>query len=352
MSDSNMPDSNMPDSNMPDSNSSDSNTPDSDDAGAGRDTARAEKASLRVLHESVVREDEIDALGHMNVRFYGARALASTDRLLAELGVASGSLSTAGPLIHDLPQLFTRYQREQHAGAPLVVLGGLLAVNEKGLRIYHELRNPERDELAASFVHDVELRVPGESDRVSIPANVQKELARSIIEFPEGGRPRSIDLDRAPVAPTLADAQGDGLAFRLPRRVEPEDCDSEGRLSGEMRPFYMWGGDPIPPATRLDGPPLVDLPDGAKMGWASMETRSVMLEQPLAGMRVQAFAATVELARKTNLRRYWVFDLDTERLLLSNEVVELALHLGERRAIPIPDDIRAEMQASLREDLR
>jgi len=97
---------------------------------------------------------------------------------------------------------------------------------------------------------------------------------------------------------------------------------------------------------------LIELSDGAKMGWASMETRSVMLVQPMVGMRVQSFAATIELGRKTNLRRYWVFNVDTGELLLSNEVVELALHLGERRAIKIPDEIRANMTSELREDLR
>jgi len=314
--------------------------------------APSRPAPLRVLHESEVLAEEIDALGHMNVRFYGARALASTDRLLAELGVSAGDFGATTPLVYELPGLFTRYQREQHTGSPLLVMGGLLDVSDEGLRFYHELRNPERDELAASFVHDLRLRVPGEEEPLEIPDSVRKELEASRIEFPEQGRPRSIDLDRAPVAPSFDDAIADGLAFRMPRPVEANDCDAEGRLSAEMRPFYMWGGDPIPPLSRVDGPPLVELPDGEKMGWASMETRSVMVEQPVAGMRVQSFCATVEIARKTNLRRYWVYDVDTKRLLLSNEVVELALHLGQRRAIEIPEEIRSEMETKLRADLR
>ena len=88
------------------------------------------------------------------------------------------------------------------------------------------------------------------------------------------------------------------------------------------------------------------------MGLASAETRSVMLEQPMAGMRIQSFAATVELARKTNMRRYWVFDLDTGRLLLANEVVELALDLDKRCAIDIPDEMRERFASTARLDLR
>lgn len=309
-------------------------------------------APLRVLHESRVRAEEIDALGHMNVRFYGERALASTERLLAELGVKPADFGATEPLGYDLPRLFTRYHREQHTGASLVVLGGLLEAREDALRFYHELRNLERDELAATFVHDLRLRLPGRPDALHNPARLREFLASARVALPAEGGPRTIDLDRAPVAPTFAEALEAGLAFRLPREVEAENCDVEGRLSAEMRPFYMWGGRPIPPAKTADGPQLIDLPDGGKMGWASMETRSVMLEQPMAGMRTQSFAATVEIARKTNLRRYWVFDVDTGRLLLANEVVELALHLGQRRAIDIPEDIRAEMTENLREDLR
>jgi acyl-CoA thioesterase FadM len=309
-------------------------------------------APLRLLHESVVRSEEIDALGHMNVRFYGARALASTDRLLAELGVDADDFRAAVAVVHDMPCLFTRYHHEQHTGSSLEVRGGLVRVSEDGVRLYHELRNPEQDELAASFVHDIRFRVPGEDTPLLLPSSVLKELSRSISRIPEAGRPRTIDLDGAPVAPSLSEALESGLAFRLPRRVEADDCDGEGRLSAEMRPFYMWGGDPIPPEKLADGPSLIPLADGGKMGWASMETRSVMVQQPVAGMRIQAFAATVELARKTNMRRYWVFDLDTQNLLLSNEVVELALHLGQRRAIEIPAAIREEMLKNLRDDLR
>lgn len=308
--------------------------------------------SLRLLHESQVLDEEIDALGHMNVRFYGARALASTSRLLEELGLTVQERPELADCKADLPQLFTRYHREQHAGAALEVHGGVLAVGESGVRLYHELRNPERDELAASFVHDVEFRRTEGVAARTIPEAVRTSLRSSCIDLPEHGAPRTLDLDAPPVAPDFRDALESGLAFRLARRIEPDVCDDAGRLSPEMQPFYMWGGEPVPPAAALDGPPLITLADGAKMGWASMENRSVAVRALREGMLIQTFAATVELARKTNLRRYWIYDVESEDLLLSNEVVELALHLGERRALEIPSEIRAEMEEKLRSDLR
>lgn len=307
---------------------------------------------LRVLHESVVQPEEIDALGHLNVRHYGERALAATDRLLDALGLEGEAFAAAGPLAHDLPVLFTRYHREQHTGAPLVVHGGVIAIRPDGLRLYHELRNPERDELAATFLHDVTLHAEGDAAPLALPEALRKELAREVAPWPEHGRSRSIDVDAPPRVITLEHARESGLAFRLPRRLEAADCDADGRIGPASRPFTMWGGDPIPPATREDGPPLLDLPDGGRMGWAAMESRSIQLEPPTVGMTIQSFAAVVELARKTSLRRYWVFDVDTGRLLLTNQVVDLALHLGLRRAIEIPEPSRSELEAKLRPDLR
>ncbi len=44
-------------------------------------------SGLTTTHTSTVTEDQIDHLGHMNVRFYAVNARAGTDALLADLGL-------------------------------------------------------------------------------------------------------------------------------------------------------------------------------------------------------------------------------------------------------------------------
>lgn len=61
----------------------------------------------------------------------------------------------------------------------------------------------------------------------------------------------------------------------------------------------------------------------------------------MVDMRVQGSHATVKTARRTNLRRNWVYSIDPKSPPLSNEIVELTLHLGHRRAIEISADFRA-----------
>ena len=305
---------------------------------------------LQRLHESVVLESEIDALGHMNVRHYGERALAATAKLLERIDLPDLGVGAVTPGACDLPRLYTRYQREQLSGAPLEAHGGIVDVTERGFRFYHELRNPVREEIAATFMHDVcfpnaDLEEPPVIDHAIVEALEERRIV-----IPEHGRPRSIDLDASTRAPTLEDALEHGMAMRKPRVIESALCDEAGRVSADQRPFIMWGGEPLDGSE--SGPPVYDLEGGGRMGWASLEMRSVRLGPLREGARIQSFGAPVQVNKKTSMRRFWVFDLDSGKPLLANDVVDIALHLDERRAMEIPERMRAQLEQTLREDLR
>ena len=78
---------------------------------------------MRTFDTADVKPSEIDGLGHMNVRYYAERAQRANQALLAELGLAAGDDS--GMRLTQ-PDTYTRYQREQFAGATLEVRGGVL----------------------------------------------------------------------------------------------------------------------------------------------------------------------------------------------------------------------------------
>src|SRR5881394_580859 len=99
---------------------------------------------LAVTHTSSVTEDQIDHLGHMNVRFYGVNAHAGTAALLDALGVGRDDVQVV--------EAYTRHHREQLLDAQLVVRSGVLDVGRSDLRLYHELANDETGVLAATFV--------------------------------------------------------------------------------------------------------------------------------------------------------------------------------------------------------
>lgn len=305
--------------------------------------------NLERLYEGKVGGEEIDDLGHMNVRYYGERALNATGRLLSDHGLDSRTYESMRASL-EVNDVYTRHLREQLVGAPLAVMGGVLEAHEDGVRLYHELLNTENGELAAAFVHRVGLRSLDHHSTLRLPEIALKSLRESIVSWPEHGRPRSIDLDRPAPSLSLSEARERGLALRKERSVLEAECDSSGSVPASQRQELVWGGEPIPPNS--GGPPIFDLEDGSRMSMAALETRSQLMEPPRLGMRIQSFSATVDVAKKTTIRRAWVFDVDHERILFSNTFVDIALHLGKRRAMEIPPTMRARLEANLHSDLR
>lgn len=301
------------------------------------------------LYKGKVGPEEIDDLGHMNVRHYGERALSATARLLSTHGLDPRTCESMRTSI-ELSDVYTRHLHEQMEDASLAVMGGVLDVHDDGVRLYHELLNTESDELAATFVHRVELRSLDRLSILPLPEIAAKSLRESTISWPEHGRPRSIDLDRPASLLSLAEARERGLALRKERSILQGECDSSGSVPAFRRQDLVWGGEPIPPHS--GGPPFFDLEDGSRMSMAALETRSQILEAPRLGMRIQSFSATVDVAKKTTIRRAWVFDVERERLLFSNTFVDIALHLGKRRSIEIPTPMRERLEANVHPDLR
>lgn len=277
---------------------------------------------LDVVHTATVTDDQIDALGHMNVRWYTHLATLATSAMVRRLGIDAPELLSA----------YTRHHREQLLGDRLEVRSGVLA-DPRRLRMYHELRNADDGGLAATFVHELD------HGAVEAPP----------VTLPDHGRPRSIDLgaDRVANAPTLGEAIGAGLAVRLPRAVDDDDTAGAATVPHRNAAGLVWVGET---ADEADGW-IQSGPDGQRIAWATMESRIWAPSLPTSGARIQSFGAPIRIGEKFVQQLYWVFALDTADLLVVMEVVSIVLDLDARRAIPIPSDLRALRERQLRPDL-
>lgn len=280
---------------------------------------------LSVTHTSTVTPDQIDHLGHMNVRYYQRNAAAATANVLTELGIDPAG----APLV----DMYTRHHHEQLEGSPLRVQSALTGHGE-GLRIYHELRNADTDQLAATFLHTVAHRA------VEAPG----------IDIPAHGAPRSIDpeADTLANAPTLAEVRRLGLENRAERTVDATDMIDGPGARPELGANLVWGG---PPPGGGEKEFIRRGPDGQRVGYATMETRLVVAEVPALGTRIQSFGAIATLGEKVSVWRMWAYDLDTEHLLVSFDVVSLAFDLDARRAIAVPPSLRDGEQHRVRPEL-
>lgn len=298
-------------------------------------------ADLSVTHRSVVTEDQIDHLGHMNVRFYGLNATAGSRAIAEELGVGADH----GIRFVDV---YTRHHREQLLGARLLVRSGVLDVSDDSLVLYHELANEETDVLAATFVHRV--RIESSAGDENLEGHVVAAARARMVAVPPHGATRTISLATDPVgsAPTLAELRARALAIRKVRAVSADECEPDGSYLPAMAPALVWAGEPV--AGRFPEM-LHEGPNGERMGWASMETRIATRRLPRRGDRIQSFSAVIGLADKVMHNIMWAYDVDREELLTTFEVVNLAFDIGARRPLSIPDRIRAAESARMHPDL-
>lgn len=311
-------------------------------------TERQEQTGLRCLHSGPVEESQIDQLGHMNVRFYGFRATCATEELATQLGLPPLGKAEAGARLA-LTDLYSRHYREQLLGAPLEVWGGVLDVEDTRLRFYHELYNPELDQIACTFVHTLQLQNPQTQEPIPFSPDIIENATQAIAPWPEYGRPRSIDLDGPVVSPSLTEARSRGLEMRKVRVIQENECDAEGVFQADHFVEILWGGERLDEVEHSNW--LNELKDGRKFGFATMESRGALNRLPRAGDRVQSFGADVEMGRKTLHGRFWVYDLDTEELLCTMSEVSVAFDIAARKAIEIPEEKRVEIQKTFHPDL-
>jgi acyl-CoA thioesterase FadM len=298
-------------------------------------------SDLTTTHTSTVTEDQIDHLGHMNVRFYAVNAHAATRQILADLPGWEGR----DHFVHDV---YTRHHREQLLGANLAVRSAILDSTSASLRLHHELVNVETDVLAATFVHGLS-PLDDDGRRLPLPADVLALAHERSIPLPEHAATRTISLDTDLMAntPSIELVTERGLAMRKERRVSQMECDESGAYRVEMAPMLTWAGEPVDGQDEV----LHRTSDGIQMGWASMETRVQMGELPRLGDRVQAFGAAVGIHDKVMHRVHWTYDLDTGALLTAFESVSMAFDIGARRPMSIPDSVRERAERTVQPDL-
>lgn len=306
---------------------------------------------MRTFDTSEVKPEEIDGLGHMNVRFYMERAQRANRLLLAELGVGADEGEAPGVRVTQ-SDTYVRYHREQFKGQVLSVNGGVLAADEASLRAFYEVTNPSRGEVAATFIIVSTLSDRASGAAAPLPPEARRSAEPLRIELPDYGKPRTIDLKPprldltyAAVAARIPE-DGDPMSRRSEWTVAPEACDEHGNLADTGA--LMFGGwrQPSAEEMRQHGPMTFVGDDGHRLGWASLETRMVRAGAARSGDRLASIGAEVGLHAKVRHSRRWLFNVTSGQLVSLNDNVSIALDLDARKAIDIPPSLRRQIEAS------
>ena len=168
------------------------------------------------------------------------------------------------------------------------------------------------------------------------------------VEIPPHGQPRGLTLHppREP-APTLAEAGELGMIATYQGVVRPSECDSHG----EMLPRYFMArvSDAIP--NLLVQTSGRNRGDGGNTGGAALEYRFLYRQRPRAGDVVAVRSGLRAIGAKTYIWAHWLFDVETGQAIATSEAVAVAMDMTTRKAIALPDELRARLEPLMIEGL-
>jgi len=218
------------------------------------------------------------------------------------------------------------------------------------MRSYVEIRNAASQEVAATFV--VTTALIDRDSRRALPFPRDAAQRQDVIEIPAYARPRSLDLGPVNTDVTLAaleaaipEVEGGGMmSGRREAVIEPEDVDAQGWLREDVELMFLPFAKMAQQGEVPQGPPVFTTAAGQRVGWAVMETRTQSFAQPRLGDRLAYFSADLKVDHKSRLSRRWALNKATGQLLGMSDTVGVCIDLDARRAVPWPDELRAQIE--------
>jgi acyl-CoA thioester hydrolase len=283
---------------------------------------------------------ECDEMGHLNVRFWVAKAQEGLAGLAAQLGMPR-AFARDGESTLVVREQHIRFLREAKPGASLHMTGGVIEIGESDARLLLVIRHMD-GQPAATFQLLVDHATARELRPFPWPERILQRAKALAIDVPAYAAARSIDL--SPVVATASLARADELGLKRIGLgvIGPAECDVFGRMRPEL--FIGRVSDGV---GRLFGdvrPGPADGDPDAKIGGAVLEYRVLHLGWPEAGDGVELRSGFAGCDARTRRVMHWMVDPQSGRPWASAEAVVVSFDLERRKVV----DISAEAQAAFR----
>ncbi|MDB5499008.1 MAG: hypothetical protein JWP28_3039 [Phenylobacterium sp.] len=282
---------------------------------------------------------ECDAMGHLNVGFYVAKAMEGLAGFAAELGMARVFAPDARATLI-VREEHIRFLREARPHAALTMTGGVVEIGETDARLLLLLRH-RTGELAASFQLVVAHATAREGRPFPWPARVLERAKALTVEVPPEAAPRSLDLGPVQSRASLARADELGLGRTALGAVGAEDCDVFGRMRTELMMARISDG--IPHFFNGRRPGADEL--GGRAGGAALEYRLIHLDWPRAGDRVELRSGASGGDARFRRLTHWLLDPDSGRAWGVAEAIAVSFDLETRKIVTLSDEALAEADA-------
>lgn len=291
------------------------------------------------LYRNSVQQWEVDMMGHMNVQFYVQKSTAALAGLAQELGIGPGFQRETGtslvPVEHHI-----RFLREQRPGAPVVIQGGIVSVRPERVTVYQDMVNAASDEVVATFQVTAQLQDARSREPRALPAGAIEAAEALLIAVPEHGAARGLDLHEPRSAPTVAEAEAGGMKATWRGPVLPSHGDAHGYLATHAHMGIV--SDAVP--NLLVQLTREDRSEG-RVGGAALEYRFVYRRPARVDDLLTLYSGIRSVGTKTYQFGHWLFDAASGEVIATAEAVAVLLDMDARKAIVIPDDRRAMLEA-------
>ena len=282
---------------------------------------------------------ECDAMGHLNVGFYVAKAMEGLAGLAAEMGMEGAFAPDARATLIVRDQ-HIRFQREARPGAPLVMTGGVVEIGECEARLLLLLRH-RGGEVAASFQTVVAHATAREGRAFPWPARVLERAVALRMEIPPEAAARSLGVEPVQSRASLARANELGLPRTARGAVRAADCDVFGRMRTELMMARISDGIPH----FFEGRRLGSDEAGERAGGAALEYRLIHLDWPRAGERVELRSGASGGDARFRRLTHWLLDPDSGKAWGVAEAIAVSFDLETRKMITLSDAALAEANA-------
>jgi len=291
---------------------------------------------------------ECDAMGHLNVGFYVARAMEALAGLAAELGLPRAFAPAAEATLMVREQ-YIRFLREARTNAPLSITGGVLAMEEDGARLLFVMRHVDGS-LAATFQTLVAHATSRDGRAFPWSDRTRARAEALMTAVPAGGEPRSIGLEPVTTGASLEQAGALGLPVTGRGVVLPAQCDPFGRMLTEGFMHRMSGA--MPHLFSQAGRPGGAAGEGRRaQGGAAMEYRILHHAWPRAGDRLELRSGIGGGDARVQRLFHWVLDPASGRPWATAQAISVAFDLETRKIITFGEAELAEMRQGWTEGL-
>jgi len=306
---------------------------------------------MQILWRGNANAWECDELGHLNVRFYMAKAQEAVASFAESLGMRRAFAANATATLR-LKQTRLRFLSEARPGAPLLIKGGVLAHDCNSVTLALILEQSGRQAPAASFEVELEHIAPQTGRVFNWPSRILASLDQAHIPRPDSLQTRSLSHDPGTSDMSLERAQAMGLQEIGRGRINPEDLDAFnrmrveftiGKISNSVNHFS--DGFPEQWMAFSQNQPLT-------LSSAVLEARIILRRLPASGDGYVIRSGLKSASQNIRTLVHWAFDPVSGQALWSMEAVACMLDLKTRKLAPVSDHMLAKLKAKTNADLK